>query len=103
MWWAWHESVFAIGLTLSDHRQPGSKVYRPMVVSPIFTTWTCPRSKVLVSSGLSKPLFVTPISTPSFRVHDPSSDPARRTVGGDPGMRSANRSSSFRGIDEEGT
>ena len=35
-----------------------------MVVSPIFTTWTCPWSKVLVSSGLSKLLFVTLIAYP---------------------------------------
>src|SRR5438093_2590684 len=58
-WWAWHESVLAIGLTLSDHFHPGSNVYRPMVAPPILTTWTCPWSKVRVSSGLSRPLFVT--------------------------------------------
>src|SRR5207249_8423290 len=82
-WWAWHESVFAIGFTFSDHRQPGSKEYRPMVVSPIFTTWTRPLSKVLVSSGLSKLLFVTLMPSPFslVRRRDPISSPSSRTFG----------------------
>src|SRR5207302_3489787 len=50
---------------LSDHFHPGSNVYRPIVAPPIFTTSTCPWSNVLVSSGLSIPLFVTPISSSS--------------------------------------
>ena len=31
MWETWHESVCAIGFTLSDHFQPGSKVALPTV------------------------------------------------------------------------
>src|SRR5919106_4336520 len=56
MWWIWHDSVSASGLTCSDHRHPGSKVARPTASSPSSTSSTRPFSTVRTSSGLSNRL-----------------------------------------------
>src|SRR5215208_1792549 len=51
----WHESVPAIGLTLFDHFQPGSKVALPTTRPPMLTTSALPiPSNGRVSSGESK-------------------------------------------------
>jgi hypothetical protein len=52
VWGAWHESVFAIGFTDSDHFHPGWKVPLPKVTPPIVTSSTLPLGKVRVSSGV---------------------------------------------------
>src|SRR5919202_5607359 len=43
-----------MGLTCSDHLQPGSSVRREALKSPRVTTCALPFSKVLVSSGVSR-------------------------------------------------
>src|SRR3712207_2417186 len=43
-----------MGLTFSDHLQPGSSMRREAVKSPRVTTCALPFSKVLVSSGESR-------------------------------------------------
>src|SRR5215208_5313120 len=47
----WQLSVPAMGLTFSDHLQPGSNTSREAVKSPRVTTSALPFSNVLLSSG----------------------------------------------------
>src|SRR5208337_1320927 len=49
--------VFAIGLTCSDHFQPGSNVARPNLTPPTVAISTLPLGKVRVSSGEFKLFF----------------------------------------------
>src|SRR5208337_3268999 len=49
--------VFAIGLTCSDHFQPGSNVARPNLTPPTVAVSTLPLGKVRVSSGEFKLFF----------------------------------------------
>src|SRR5712691_8740385 len=53
MWAAWQLSVLAMGLTCSDHLQPGWNVARPTAPAARFTSSSCPLppSNGLVSSG----------------------------------------------------
>ena len=62
MWAAWQLSVLAIGLTCSDHLQPGRNVARPTAPPSRFTSssWPVPPSNGRVSSGVSRLLRTRP-------------------------------------------
>src|SRR5579885_1683131 len=60
VWATWQLSVLAMGLSDSDHFQPGSKVARPNVMSPNETTCSFPLGKFRVSSGAFKFFFLIP-------------------------------------------